>query len=161
MLDTELAWDIDAKLLGFLRSQRATLKLGCYCIDVASSKRESLGYIMLDLRAATQGPSPLPELWFPLVNARTHARPASGTIATVFRPELKLSFTVQPRSNVHASTSISTSDPVSVQTMATNTATTTTIGATATSTHPYFPTVHKNLHITPLLLLLLELLLLL
>ncbi|KAJ1342958.1 hypothetical protein BSLG_002465 [Batrachochytrium salamandrivorans] len=40
-----------------------------------------------------QGPSPLPELWFPLVNARTHARPASGTIATVFRPELKLSFT--------------------------------------------------------------------
>ncbi|KAH6596952.1 hypothetical protein BASA50_003774 [Batrachochytrium salamandrivorans] len=149
MLDTELAWDIDAKLLGFLRSQRATLKLGCYCIDVASSKRESLGYIMLDLRAATQGPSPLPELWFPLVNARTHARPASGTIATVFRPELKLSFTVQPRSNVHASTSISTSDPVSVQTMATNTATTTTIGATATSTHPYFPTVHKNLQYHP------------
>ncbi|KAI8926637.1 Cep120 protein-domain-containing protein [Entophlyctis helioformis] len=92
--DTELAWDVDAKLLSFLRSQRVSLKLVCYAID-AAAHRDSLGYVMLDLRSATQGPPPFPERWFPLVNTKSGG---GGTgPGSVFRPELKMSFTVQPK----------------------------------------------------------------
>ncbi|KAJ8322706.1 hypothetical protein QVD99_007649 [Batrachochytrium dendrobatidis] len=94
--DTELAWDVDTKLLGFLRSQRVSLKLICYSIDIKTNKRESLGYIMLDLRAAIQGPPPFPEKWFTLVNIKSHPG-GHNAPASVFRPELKISFTVQPK----------------------------------------------------------------
>eukprot|EP00842_Homolaphlyctis_polyrhiza_P004763 jgi/Hompol1/5288/HPOL_002649-RA len=89
--DTELAWDIDSKLLGFLRSQRAVLKLICFAID-AAGRRESLGYLMLDLRAATQGSPPFPEKWMPLVHSK-----ATGSTNTAFRPEIKISFVVVPK----------------------------------------------------------------
>ncbi|RKO92602.1 Cep120 protein-domain-containing protein [Blyttiomyces helicus] len=84
--DTELAWDLGAKSLSFLRSQRFALKLQCYTID-ASNRRESLGYVMLDLRGADQSAAP-PEKWIPLVNARQ---------ASAFRPEIKLSFSAAPK----------------------------------------------------------------
>ncbi|KAJ2996883.1 hypothetical protein HDV02_006058 [Globomyces sp. JEL0801] len=66
--DTELAWDIDHKLLSYLRSQRATLKLVVYSIN-GTSQREPLGYVILDLRAATAGSPPHPDKWYPLINS--------------------------------------------------------------------------------------------
>ncbi|KAL2913445.1 hypothetical protein HK105_207057 [Polyrhizophydium stewartii] len=98
--DTELAWDVESKVLSFLRSQRASLKLVCYAIDSATNKRDSLGYVMLDLRAATQGPPPFPERWFGLVHSKTQQQPAAPPPA--FRPEIRLSFTVQPRQEAGA-----------------------------------------------------------
>ncbi|KAI8904739.1 Cep120 protein-domain-containing protein [Gorgonomyces haynaldii] len=82
--DTELAWDVQPKTLSFLRSQRASLKLVCYALDI-HNEREPLGYVMLDLRAAVQGSGPYAEKWYPLVN--THN-------TTAFRPELKMTFAV-------------------------------------------------------------------
>ncbi|KAJ3413381.1 hypothetical protein HDV05_008092 [Chytridiales sp. JEL 0842] len=104
--DTELEWDIDAKPLGFLRSQRAKLKLICYEID-AYNHRSQLGYVMLDLRMASvtknqasktvgdgqQQPTDKKKpgwTWYPLINY-------TGPNASVFRPELKLSFSVTPK----------------------------------------------------------------
>ncbi|KAJ3009843.1 hypothetical protein HKX48_007727 [Thoreauomyces humboldtii] len=80
VFDTELAWDIDGKALGFFRSQRASLKLVVYA--VSGTARDPVGYIMLDLRGAPARPT---EGWWPLVNAR---------YAGAFRPELKISFAV-------------------------------------------------------------------
>lgn len=79
--DTELAWEIDNKVLGFLRSQRASLKLICHSIDV-NNRRDTLGYIVLDIRAGSHA-IPAIEKWYPLINSKQ-----SGA----FRPEIKLSF---------------------------------------------------------------------
>ena len=81
--DTELAWDIDAKILGFLRSQRASLKLVCFTLDHLN-RREAVGYVMLDLRAASQE-GPVPEKWSKLINTKLNA---------TFKPEIKLAFSV-------------------------------------------------------------------
>ncbi|KAJ3163420.1 hypothetical protein HK101_000603 [Irineochytrium annulatum] len=85
--DTDLAWDIDAKPLGFLKSQRAKLKLICYEIDT-QGRRVQVGYVMLDLRGAAsvvrerdREPGPF---WAPLVNVKNPL--------TVSRPELKVTF---------------------------------------------------------------------
>ncbi|KAJ3261499.1 hypothetical protein HK103_005334 [Boothiomyces macroporosus] len=83
IFDTELAWDIEHKQLSFLRSQRATLKLQVYSIN-SYSQRELLGYIILDLRAAS-GQAPYPEKWYTLINTKN---------ASPFKPQLKLSFAV-------------------------------------------------------------------
>ncbi|KAJ3318930.1 hypothetical protein HDV06_006919 [Boothiomyces sp. JEL0866] len=83
IFDTELAWDIEHKQLSFLRSQRATLKLQVYSIN-SHSQRELLGYIILDLRAAS-GQSPYPEKWYTLINTKN---------TSPFKPQLKLSFAV-------------------------------------------------------------------
>ena len=81
--DTELAWDVPAKVLGFLRSQRASLKLTCYTVD-SLKRRDTIGYVMLDLRGATAS-GPLPEKWMPLVNTKDK---------TGFKPAVKISFGV-------------------------------------------------------------------
>ncbi|KAJ3278582.1 hypothetical protein HK104_002204 [Borealophlyctis nickersoniae] len=84
--DTELAWDVDTKILSFLRSQRVSLKLMCYSID-AQNRREALGYVMLDLRAA-ETTIPAQEKWYLLVNAKPTG---------AFRPEISISFAVAPK----------------------------------------------------------------
>ncbi|KND03935.1 uncharacterized protein SPPG_01385 [Spizellomyces punctatus DAOM BR117] len=84
IFDTELAWDIDTKVLGFFRSQRVSLKLIVYSVDELN-KRDMIGYIMLDLRGA---PGELEERWCPLVNAK---------YGTAFRPEIKVLFAVVPK----------------------------------------------------------------
>jgi hypothetical protein len=50
--DTELAWQLDHRTLKYLRSQRQMLKLQCFILDIESSKRHLVGYLMLDLRQA-------------------------------------------------------------------------------------------------------------
>ncbi|KAI9204348.1 Cep120 protein-domain-containing protein [Polychytrium aggregatum] len=84
--DTELAWDLDTKVLSFLRSQRATLKLMCYSVDV-HNRRDAVGYIVLDLRAAAEAAKAI-EKFYPLINPKQ-----SGA----FRPEIKLSFSISAK----------------------------------------------------------------
>ncbi|KAJ1560136.1 hypothetical protein HK405_008106, partial [Cladochytrium tenue] len=102
--DTELAWDIPAKPLGFLRSQRAKLKLVAYEIDSAGA-RSQLGYIVLDLRSA-QASRPRwaadPALdraaawsWCPLLN---YARSSAAASPSPFRPEIRVGFCIVPKS---------------------------------------------------------------
>ncbi|KAJ3045743.1 hypothetical protein HDV00_007869 [Rhizophlyctis rosea] len=89
--DTELAWDIDTKILGFLRSQRVRLKLICYTIDT-QNRREPLGYVMLDLRTA-EADLPAQEKWYQLVNSKQNG---------AFKPEIKLGFAVAPKGSDEA-----------------------------------------------------------
>lgn len=106
--DTELAWDVDSKVLGFLRSQRATLKLIVYALD-PQKRRDSLGYIMLDLRAASQA-TPVPEKWMSLINVKTSN--------SLFKPELKVSFTVVSKGEARlgpGNPTVSSTNPVLIE----------------------------------------------
>lgn len=48
----ELAWELDKKGLQQHRLQRTSIKIQCYAVDTSSSARESVGYVVLDLRSA-------------------------------------------------------------------------------------------------------------
>ncbi|KAI8800201.1 Cep120 protein-domain-containing protein [Cladochytrium replicatum] len=85
IFDTELAWNLSTRALHFLRSQRSSLKLTVHSIDPVSARRETVGFVMLDLRAAKDSGGG-GEKWWPLVNAKV----ASGGL----RPELKMEFAV-------------------------------------------------------------------
>ncbi|XP_050842896.1 centrosomal protein of 120 kDa isoform X3 [Serinus canaria] len=63
---TELAWELDRKALHQHRLQRTPIKLQCFALGPASSAKENIGYIVLDLRAAPekkQAPK-----WYPLLS---------------------------------------------------------------------------------------------
>ncbi|NXB89593.1 CE120 protein, partial [Vidua chalybeata] len=63
---TELAWELDRKALHLHRLQRTPIKLQCFALDPVSSAKETIGYIVLDLRAAPekkQAPK-----WYPLLS---------------------------------------------------------------------------------------------
>ncbi|NWS75495.1 CE120 protein, partial [Crotophaga sulcirostris] len=67
---TELAWELDRKALHQHRLQRTPIKLQCFALDPASSTKENIGYIVLDLRAAQekiQAPK-----WYPLLSNKYH-----------------------------------------------------------------------------------------
>ena len=66
--DTELAWEVENKVLSYTRSQRENLKLIIYSIDNAN-RRDTIGYVMLDLRGASQS-KPVPEKWHVLINSK-------------------------------------------------------------------------------------------
>ncbi|XP_040824476.1 centrosomal protein of 120 kDa isoform X2 [Ochotona curzoniae] len=51
---TELAWEIDRKVLHQHRLQRTPIKLQCFALDPSSSAKETIGYIVLDLRTAQE-----------------------------------------------------------------------------------------------------------
>uniref|UniRef100_A0A8D2APX1 Centrosomal protein of 120 kDa n=1 Tax=Sciurus vulgaris TaxID=55149 RepID=A0A8D2APX1_SCIVU len=51
---TELAWEIDRKVLHQHRLQRTPIKLQCFALDPLSSAKETIGYIVLDLRTAQE-----------------------------------------------------------------------------------------------------------
>ncbi|XP_049729513.1 centrosomal protein of 120 kDa [Elephas maximus indicus] len=51
---TELAWEIDRKALHQHRLQRTPVKLQCFALDPLSSAKETIGYIVLDLRSAQE-----------------------------------------------------------------------------------------------------------
>ncbi|NXH30133.1 CE120 protein, partial [Myiagra hebetior] len=63
---TELAWELDRKALHQHRLQRTPIKLLCFALDPASSAKENIGYIVLDLRAA-QEKKQTPK-WYPLLS---------------------------------------------------------------------------------------------
>lgn len=72
---TELAWELDRKTLHQHRLQRTPIKLQCYAVDSSTSARESVGYIVLDLRSVQeikQAPK-----WHPLLSSKyTKLKPA-------------------------------------------------------------------------------------
>ncbi len=50
----ELAWELDKKGLHQHRMQRTSVKVQVYALDTQSTMRESIGYVILDLRSAQQ-----------------------------------------------------------------------------------------------------------
>ncbi|XP_041855408.1 centrosomal protein of 120 kDa isoform X2 [Melanotaenia boesemani] len=72
---TELAWELDRRTLHQHRLQRTPIKLQCFAVDSVSQTRETVGYIILDLRSVQevrQDPR-----WFPLLSSKyTKQRPA-------------------------------------------------------------------------------------
>ncbi|XP_026199758.1 centrosomal protein of 120 kDa isoform X2 [Anabas testudineus] len=69
---TELAWELDRRTLHQHRLQRTPIKLQCFAVDSVSKKRESVGYIVLDLRSVQEEPR-----WYPLLSSKyTKQRPA-------------------------------------------------------------------------------------
>ncbi|KAL7754311.1 hypothetical protein RI367_000292 [Sorochytrium milnesiophthora] len=82
--DTELAWDLDAKVLHFLRSQRASIKLDCFA-NHPKGRKELVGYLVLDLRSAQE--FPLREAWATLINPKS---------SVAIKPELKFAFGIGP-----------------------------------------------------------------
>ena len=50
----ELAWELNKKNLHQHRLQRSSIKVLMYAVDTQSSMKESVGYVVLDLRSAQQ-----------------------------------------------------------------------------------------------------------
>ncbi|XP_077377807.1 centrosomal protein of 120 kDa isoform X2 [Festucalex cinctus] len=53
---TELAWELDRKMLHQHRLQRTPIKLQCFAVDSSTKSRENVGYIVLDLRSVQEVP---------------------------------------------------------------------------------------------------------
>lgn len=75
---TELAWELDRKALHQHRLQRTPIKLQCFALDTLTSAKESVGYVVLDLRAA-QEIKQVPK-WYSLLSSKY----------TKFKPEVQL-----------------------------------------------------------------------
>ncbi|XP_036383260.1 centrosomal protein of 120 kDa [Megalops cyprinoides] len=72
---TELAWELDRKTLHQHRLQRTPIKLQCYAVDSVTKARESVGYIVLDLRSVQEVKQP--PKWYPLLSSKyTKLKPA-------------------------------------------------------------------------------------
>ncbi|KAA8592409.1 hypothetical protein FQN60_017864 [Etheostoma spectabile] len=75
LFSTELAWELDRRTLHQHRLQRTPIKLQCFAVDSVSKKRESVGYIVLDLRSV-QDVKQEPR-WYPLLSSKyTKQKPA-------------------------------------------------------------------------------------
>nr|XP_046241768.1 centrosomal protein of 120 kDa [Scatophagus argus] len=73
--NTELAWELDRRTLHQHRLQRTPIKLQCFAVDSVSKKRESVGYIVLDLRSVQEVKQE--PRWYPLLSSKyTKQRPA-------------------------------------------------------------------------------------
>ena len=48
----ELAWELDKKSLQQHRLQRSSIKIQCYALDSETTMKESVGYVVMDLRSA-------------------------------------------------------------------------------------------------------------
>ncbi|XP_075457021.1 centrosomal protein of 120 kDa isoform X1 [Ascaphus truei] len=80
---TELAWELDRKSLHQHRLQRTPIKLQCFALDSLTSAKESVGYVVLDLRAA-QEKKQAPK-WHPLLSSKY----------TKFKPEIQINVTLE------------------------------------------------------------------
>ncbi|XP_029943164.1 centrosomal protein of 120 kDa-like isoform X1 [Salarias fasciatus] len=65
---TELAWELDRRTLHQHRLQRTPIKLHCFAVDGVSKKKESVGYIVLDLRSVQEVKQE--PRWFPLLSSK-------------------------------------------------------------------------------------------
>ncbi|XP_075035209.1 centrosomal protein of 120 kDa isoform X2 [Mixophyes fleayi] len=80
---TELAWELDRKALHQHRLQRTPIKLQCFALDTLTSAKESVGYVVLDLRAA-QEKKQAPK-WYSLLSSKY----------TKFKPEVQLNISLE------------------------------------------------------------------
>ncbi|KAG8190315.1 hypothetical protein JTE90_014421 [Oedothorax gibbosus] len=68
LFNTELAWEVDKKGLQMHRLQRSPIKLHWFAVDLDLVKKESIGYMILDIRLAQeklQGPK-----WYPILSSK-------------------------------------------------------------------------------------------
>ncbi|PIK47213.1 putative centrosomal protein [Apostichopus japonicus] len=75
VFNSELAWEVSKKLLHQYKLQRTPIKLQCYVTDLQTKRKESAGYILLDLRTAdkqdgTSAVLPLHKKWYHLLNSK-------------------------------------------------------------------------------------------
>ncbi|XP_069749507.1 centrosomal protein of 120 kDa isoform X2 [Narcine bancroftii] len=80
---TELAWELDRRSLYQHRLQRTPIKLYCYAIDSLSLAKESVGYIILDLRSVQEGKQV--SKWYPLLSSKY----------TKNKPEIKIGIVLE------------------------------------------------------------------
>ncbi|XP_053557588.1 centrosomal protein of 120 kDa [Bombina bombina] len=80
---TELAWEIDRKALHQHRLQRTPIKLQCFALDTLTSAKESVGYVVLDLRTA-QEKKQVPK-WHLLLSSKY----------TKFKPEIQVNLSLE------------------------------------------------------------------
>ncbi|XP_053329933.1 centrosomal protein of 120 kDa [Spea bombifrons] len=80
---TELAWELDRKALHQHRLQRTPIKLQCYALDTLTSAKESVGYVVLDMRVA-QEKKQAPK-WYLLLSSKYKK----------CKPEVQLSITLE------------------------------------------------------------------
>ncbi|XP_043916700.1 centrosomal protein of 120 kDa [Protopterus annectens] len=80
---TELAWELDRKALHQHRLQRTPIKLQCFAVDSVSSAKESVGYIVLDIRSAQEKKQS--RRWYPLLSSKY----------TKFKPEVLISIVLE------------------------------------------------------------------
>ncbi|XP_071042399.1 centrosomal protein of 120 kDa, partial [Parasteatoda tepidariorum] len=66
--NTELGWEVDKKGLQMHRLQRSPIKLQWYAVDLDLTKKETIGYMVLDIRLA-QEKLETPK-WYPLLNSK-------------------------------------------------------------------------------------------
>nr|XP_042908370.1 centrosomal protein of 120 kDa-like [Parasteatoda tepidariorum] len=52
--NTELGWEVDKKGLQMHRLQRSPIKLQWYAVDLDLTKKETIGYMVLDIRLAQE-----------------------------------------------------------------------------------------------------------
>ncbi|XP_032233962.1 centrosomal protein of 120 kDa isoform X2 [Nematostella vectensis] len=90
---TELAWELDRKLLHRHRMQRTPIKVQCYALDALTSQKEPIGYVILDLRTAQQKPQ-RPH-WYPLLSSKYQR----------MKPEIKLMLSIEDESQPKPPTS--------------------------------------------------------
>ncbi|RUS71785.1 hypothetical protein EGW08_020454 [Elysia chlorotica] len=69
-VNQELAWELDRKALQQHRLQRSSIKIQCYAYDKHTTMKESVGYVVLDLRSAS--PKKQIPRWYPLLNSKYH-----------------------------------------------------------------------------------------
>ena len=74
LFEQELAWEVDRASLREFRLQRASVKLRIFSLEsvCAASSREHLGYVILDVRSATERRT---FRWFQLLNSKTKPCP--------------------------------------------------------------------------------------
>ncbi|XP_038660935.1 centrosomal protein of 120 kDa isoform X2 [Scyliorhinus canicula] len=80
---TELAWELDRRSLYQHRLQRTPIKLFCYAIDSLSLAKESVGYIILDLRSVQE--TKQTSKWYPLLSSKY----------TKSKPEIKIGIVLE------------------------------------------------------------------
>ncbi|XP_049619026.1 centrosomal protein of 120 kDa [Syngnathus scovelli] len=72
---TELAWELDRKMLHQHRLQRTPIKLQCFTVDPSNNSRENVGYIVLDLRSVQEVPQD--PRWHTLLSSKyTNKKPS-------------------------------------------------------------------------------------
>lgn len=66
--NTELAWEVDKKGLQMHRLQRTPIKLLWYAVDLELTRKETIGYMVLDIRLAQE--KRRTAKWHPLLNSK-------------------------------------------------------------------------------------------
>ncbi|XP_059160002.1 centrosomal protein of 120 kDa-like [Physella acuta] len=78
-INQELAWELDKKALQQHRLQRSSIKIQCYAYDTETTMKESVGYIVLDLRSAATN-KPVGK-WYQLLHSKYHKTKAEMKLA--------------------------------------------------------------------------------